>query len=35
MKQLEENINAINFEWNDEIEQAVEAIHLRFFNPAP
>jgi len=35
MGQLTENINAINFEWNGEIEEAIEAIHLRFFNPAP
>jgi aryl-alcohol dehydrogenase-like predicted oxidoreductase len=35
MGQLKENINAVNFEWSDEIEQAIEAIHLRFFNPAP
>ncbi len=35
MDQLTENINSIGFQWNDEIEQAVEAIHLQFFNPAP
>ena len=35
MDQLTENINAINFEWSDEVEQAIEAIHLKFFNPAP
>lgn len=35
MNQLKENIDAINFEWTDEIEQAIEAIHLKFFNPAP
>lgn len=35
MAQLKENIDAINFEWNSDIEEAIEAIHLRFFNPAP
>ncbi|TEU19378.1 MAG: aldo/keto reductase [Gammaproteobacteria bacterium] len=35
MDQLKENVNAVNFEWNSEIEDAVEAINLRFFNPAP
>lgn len=35
MGQLTEDIDAINFEWNNEIEEAIEAIHLRFFNPAP
>lgn len=35
MDQLKENINAVDVEWTDEIEQAIEAIHLRFFNPAP
>ncbi len=35
MDQLKENIDAVNFEWTDEIEQAIETIHLRFFNPAP
>jgi aryl-alcohol dehydrogenase-like predicted oxidoreductase len=35
MSQLKENIDAINFEWSGDIEKAIEAIHLRFFNPAP
>ena len=35
MDQLKENIDAVNFEWNSDIEKAIEAIHLRFFNPAP
>jgi aryl-alcohol dehydrogenase-like predicted oxidoreductase len=35
MDQLKENINAVNFEWSEEIEQAIEAVHLKFFNPAP
>ena len=35
MDQLKENIKAANFDWSEEIEQAVEAIHLQFFNPAP
>ena len=35
MDQLTENINAVNVEWSNEIEEAIEAIHLRFFNPAP
>jgi aryl-alcohol dehydrogenase-like predicted oxidoreductase len=35
MDQLKENIDAVNFEWNSDIEKTIEAIHLRFFNPAP
>ncbi len=35
MDQLKENIDASNMLWTDEIEQAVEKIHLQFFNPAP
>ncbi len=35
MAQLKENITAANMVWSQEIEQAVEAIHLQFFNPAP
>jgi aryl-alcohol dehydrogenase-like predicted oxidoreductase len=35
MAQLEENIAAASVEWNSELEEAVEAIHLQFFNPAP
>jgi aryl-alcohol dehydrogenase-like predicted oxidoreductase len=35
MDQLKENINAINFEWGADIEEAIEFIHLRYFNPAP
>lgn len=35
MEQLKENIEAVNFQWSDELEKAIEEIHLRFFNPAP
>ncbi len=35
MRQLEENIGAFDLEWSDELEQAVEQIRLRYFNPAP
>ncbi len=35
MEQLRENIKAVNFQWSDELEKAIEEIHLRFFNPAP
>ena len=35
MAQLKENIDASNILWSEEIEQAVEEIHLNFFNPAP
>ena len=35
MAQLKENIAASNMAWSEEIEQAIEAIHLNFFNPAP
>ena len=35
MEQLQENINASNMEWNEELENAIESIHLQFFNPAP
>lgn len=35
MEQLEENLGAASIEWSEEMEQAVEAIHLRYFNPAP
>ncbi len=35
MEQLQENIAAAAAEWSDELEEAVEAIHLRYFNPAP
>ena len=35
MAQLKENIDASNMLWSEEIEQAVEEIHLNFFNPAP
>ncbi|SMN17129.1 Oxidoreductase [uncultured Candidatus Thioglobus sp.] len=35
MDQLKENIDAVNFEWGEDMEEAIEIIHLRFFNPAP
>lgn len=35
MEQLKENIHAAEVVWTEEIEEAVEEIRLRFFNPAP
>ncbi len=35
LPQLEENIAAASVAWNDELEEAIENIHLQFFNPAP
>lgn len=35
MPQLKENIDALSVEWNDDMEQAVQQLHLNFFNPAP
>ena len=35
MEQLAEDIDAFNIEWNDELEAAVQQIHLKYFNPAP
>ena len=35
IEQLEENINAFNIPWNDELEQDIQSLHLEFFNPAP
>lgn len=35
LKQLEENIGALDVEWTDEMEQATQALHLPYFNPAP
>lgn len=35
MEQLKENIGALEVEWNEELESAVQEIHLHFFNPAP
>ena len=33
--QLQENIAAFEIDWTDEMEQAVEQVHLTYFNPAP
>ena len=35
MEQLSESIGAFEVEWSDELESAVEEIHLHYFNPAP
>jgi aryl-alcohol dehydrogenase-like predicted oxidoreductase len=35
LAQLEENLAAFAVNWTAELEQAVEALHLRYFNPAP
>jgi aryl-alcohol dehydrogenase-like predicted oxidoreductase len=35
MTQLKENIQAFSIPWTDEMETAVQDMHLRFFNPAP
>ena len=35
MDQLKENMAAADMHWTEEIETAVERIHLQFFNPAP
>ena len=35
MAQLEENVAAFDVQWSDELEQAVQKLHLQFFNPAP
>jgi len=35
MAQLEENIDAYAVEWSEELETAVQQLHLKFFNPAP
>lgn len=35
MEQLTENIGACEVEWSETLEQAVEEIRLRYFNPAP
>ncbi|MBL7003670.1 MAG: aldo/keto reductase [Gammaproteobacteria bacterium] len=35
MAQLRENIGAFNVQWTDEMEQATQALHLTYFNPAP
>jgi aryl-alcohol dehydrogenase-like predicted oxidoreductase len=35
LAQLEENLSAFKRPWSSELEQSVEQLHLRFFNPAP
>ena len=35
MQQLQENIQAQDVVWTDEMEQAIAAMRLEFFNPAP
>lgn len=35
LEQLEENLSAFKRPWSSELEQSVEQLHLRFFNPAP
>lgn len=35
LTQLEENLSAFRLPWSTELEDAVEQLHLRFFNPAP
>lgn len=35
LKQLQENIEAFDINWSKEMEQAVEQVHLTYFNPAP
>ncbi len=35
VEQLTEDLDAYSVPWNDELEQAVQALHLRFYNPAP
>jgi aryl-alcohol dehydrogenase-like predicted oxidoreductase len=35
MEQLKENIGAYTINWTEEMEQAVQKLHLRYFNPAP
>lgn len=35
LNQLQENIAAFDINWTDEMEQAVEQVHLTYFNPAP
>ncbi len=35
MEQLKENIDAFELEWTEELEHEVNAIRLRWFNPAP
>lgn len=35
IEQLEENLAAWDLPWSDELEQGIEQIRLRWFNPAP
>jgi aryl-alcohol dehydrogenase-like predicted oxidoreductase len=35
LSQLQENIDASRVSWTEEMEQAVEQLHLTYFNPAP
>lgn len=35
LAQLQENLSAIKIQWNDQLEQAIQEIHLHYFNPSP
>jgi aryl-alcohol dehydrogenase-like predicted oxidoreductase len=35
MEQLKSNIDAFDLEWTEELEKAVDAIHVKRPNPCP